>query len=352
MKKCYRCNRQFSDEALMFCPYCGSPLSIDKEWHAEQERKAREKAEAKRKEEEWEAEVAPIRSRYRNAKSRFERYMEDRTFPYKINGSMFYRHNEYLNPIKTLEDLDKLEKGAIVYEDFVDAIENRVDSTNFLRLNGYIDETYKRLMVCYDKMEEFKRSGKYSQRLYDFLKRFVDGGKYEHLASEFFKEESDFDLYGVNHPMEKVSISSISYDDIRKYNLKHDYEYTDRYESVVMEYSRYKVYKTRNYTMFSIDFSYSGIKGKIKNLSSSSPKVGTEIIKVFSDMVIMCEYYEQFTRNYGWSCTKTGVEILKDIQQMNIASFERKNEYKQDQRQFSHYVYTQRMVSGTPKRRW
>ena len=60
MKKCYRCNRQFSDEALMFCPYCGSPLSIDKEWHAEQERKAREKAEAKRKEEEWEAHNAEV----------------------------------------------------------------------------------------------------------------------------------------------------------------------------------------------------------------------------------------------------------------------------------------------------
>lgn len=351
MQKCYRCNIQFSDERIRFCPYCGSPLAIDREYHAELERKEREKEAEKRKQEAWDAKVNPIMEHYRSAKARLRSYTSDSTFPYNLGMALKYPRDSYYKPINDSEVAD-LEKTIEVFEDMVAAIENRVNSTNFPRIKKYLADLLSKVEERFAKLDEYQRNMSGTLLIHDFTKKFLNGGKYSHISSEYYREENDYDIYGTSFNPEKVSLSSIPYKDRERYHLKADYEYSDSYDNVTVEYFRYKVYRARNYTTITWDFSYSGIKGLINRLSLSTLKLGTEIIKIYSDLNDLYDYLFPITRSYGWSGEKKDDVLKKDIQAMRYHSFQMKSDYVQEPRKFDHYYYFGRMKGTLKSRRW
>ena len=182
MKKCYRCNKSFSDN-YAFCPLCGSKLNIDREHEVKKERKRKE-AEAKKKEEaetkrKSEESSREISKRYDAIYSTLEAIRE-------LNCPCFYTRDRYSG--QEHYTLEELEKKARIYNGQLDAnlLKEMKDELNKLATElkntiSSLDEQTKKIhSICYNGkgIREWWEDLKDIETFISLAKAFIDGKEF------------------------------------------------------------------------------------------------------------------------------------------------------------------------------
>ena len=336
MQKCYKCNIQFKDEKVRFCPYCGSPLAIDKEWQAEQDRKEKEYQEEQRRIEEWKQKSIPIISRALNAYNPLRELIKDKTFPYKLFSTregypMFSENVAYGNEAQ----LKTLEETAVLFEDLYGAAYNQGDTQ---RVNRLLDFIKSKLDSFESNVAKYEAYSCKSADLLSFVKKFLTGGVLELETETYTRQTSRFDL-GIeilndSHPLiETVSYQSISYSDREKYRIQPPENANPGWR---FTYHRFPIYEEKTHFIVHFNFSAYGIKGKIKNISYSTPDWGKKLLAIYSDLNVLDFWLSGFVQNYS----APSKEFKKDeLETLRLFSVERKKEAKKEPRKIIGYEY-------------
>ena len=360
MKKCYRCDIQFKDEKVKFCPYCGSPLEIDREWEAEERRKREEKEAIERKKALWVERCAPHIQKYQEINNRLSRF---RFNGYKYREVISYLDNEYgrvfsyySKEIETEEKLNLL----ISINDYVStlliALENNINSSNFYDVKKILDDKYNELKTLYNDLKFYKNNGSCPSIAYDFTFDIIYGGKFYLKNETKVYEKSDFDIAQAkgdySYKGEEVSFYSIPTSDKQKYNLLSDYEYCHKhnYEKCEIHYYRGMIYKKERYEKIYYDFGYSGISDKINHLSSYDRNVNDLYLSYYADLLNVCA----ILRDIIFKIKNSVIEInTSSIMNINLLSFEKKFETKEtDFVKTYKYEYYQAVKNTVLKKSW
>ena len=293
MQKCYKCDLQFRDDNVRFCPYCGSPLAVDKEWQQAEKRKeeeARRKEEEKRnlqkKKEEWDLLCKPHLAKYEEnmnglKKFNFESYKYYNLVKsaQKLYSSGWDSYGRFTG-VSSLEGLEKLKKANAECETILSLLNGNISGSNFSTAKSYLTKKYQELKDLIEELKFYNRNNIYPSILIDMFNAFRRGGKFKFNETMYSQTEDQFTIDAMKgltqtdtmKKLEEVSYLSIPREERTKYNITTDYEYANKYhyDNVVMKYYRYKLYtKTTTSTTY-FDFGYEGYDDKVSRLSSVS----------------------------------------------------------------------------------
>ena len=297
MQKCYKCNRQFKDESIRFCPYCGSPLAVDKEWEAAEkqriakenaERIAREKAaEEKRKNREM---AGPLISHMRELDAELRSIKDRNQYYVPFSG---YRWPD----LETREGLEQLKKDIQEREDYLSAYNNNGDKNLVDRLLEILKRELDKLNGYYNKFKGYQAyQSEDWKSLKDLLSAFFNGGKItlDHSESNIL---DNHDALGNITPTEIVPSSLVPNNEVRKligYNSSSDYVFR-----------RYKVYKRHGEYFLYLTFPYGGMSSFIRGITYSSKDWGTKYLRALTDIQLFNEFLEKHASSYTWMGLKS-----------------------------------------------
>ena len=287
MQKCYKCDLQFKDDKVRFCPYCGSPLAIDKEW-AEKQRKLEEERlreeEEKRQElkrlELWNQKCKDHIEKQRELTKRLRKY-DFTTFKYKdlvkylISKYRFtYNHYGDFIGVKDEDELKRLIDTNNEVSLALDLLDGNVVSANFNGIKNLIDTKYKEFKVNVDELKFYNKNAGFSKFFIDFCDYFNNGGKFKYEEKTIKAETNDFikaqerGEYVTSVKGTEVSYLSIPHNDKVKYHIISESEYASKFgwDSVDMKYYRFNIYEDVTTTISYYDFGLKGYLGNIQSL--------------------------------------------------------------------------------------
>ena len=353
MQKCYKCNLQFQDDRVHFCPYCGSALAVDREWKEEQERKRLEEEKRKEIERLWNEKVEIVDNRARQARhDLYDYHGEAYQFTYRKMERILENYNFRFTKPSSEEQLKKYSDNVRKVEDFCTALKKGINSSNFT----YFKEILKsNLCIINDTYSRLLLNPKATTRIKEFLKGFLKGGKILWLkqGSEMEKDDlSESQINGTKFTPEEISLTAIPYTDRKKYNVRDECDFSD-YEYVKIKYYRYKIYKSNHYLMEYINFGSVGMEKLVNDLSQYSSDVNDKFLQYYDDINIVIDFVNQINDNIrNYIEPKFGVieDVMKKTK-LRIAKME--YESKDDPYTFKGYAYYHHVTERGPQRkRW
>lgn len=331
MQKCYKCLRQFEDHSIRFCPYCGTPLAIDKEWAEEEKRKKEKEESARRAREAAEAE------RKKNSEAAAPYLSKLRALTQELNelrkpGLYYVPFPEYysLPNLDTKEGLEGLKKEVQLREDYMAAHNNNGDKALVDRLVLGLKEDLAQLEELITKLKGYNayQSADYKAVL-ELVNAFTKGGKVT-LAHNVSDNEVPYDASGKFATFEPVSASLIPDAEIKKligYRNASDFTFV-----------RIKVYNSHSEYSLYVTFPYGGISSFIRGITYTARDWGTKYLMALTDIHTFTENLKKYTAFYTWHGLSTG--LRNDFQ--NIYTGEMTNKNIGPIVTFDHYDYLSR----------
>lgn len=296
MKKCYKCNVQFDNDAARFCPYCGSPLAIDKEWQAEQDRKARQASEAQARADAWNAKSGPVLKRWRDIYSQYSRLRHDSTFPFYL-----LQFREPWN-VRTDTELEALTWQAEFMEEYMAAVSNSGGSDMVQRFKKRCLSELETLNKHISKLQSYSpSSGSGLAIILDFAKKVRDGGRVQFkrdLQNWVSEEQKPGDKYGGSNWFE-CSFKDIPYADMQKYNITGYHKGGDYRDTYEIKYYRCRLYREESWRLVTIDLGYSSMQSRINGVSNYASDWGKKLLGCYSDLKFVNDWLSKHTDSYG-----------------------------------------------------
>ena len=350
MKKCYRCGRGFDNDELRFCPYCGGELEIDREWLAkvnkekdELERKNREKAE-------WEAKCQPYITKGRELRSKLSRYNFDN-----------YKYIEVVKeairsvPVGSISELtvgdnaglNQLISGINHAESLLIALENNINSSNFMTFRNILMNKYHELKSELNFLKIYTDNKAIPLALYNYVNSFIEGGifilkeqKYELKENEFDRaiNKGNYDFKG-----EEVSYSSIPDYEKNIYKIESVGHFClhHNYRDCKIKYYRAKLYRKITIYRTAIKFN-GGLKSLISSFTSTTSSLSEKFLSYYNDLLGVLEIVK--SNNIFVKVNRMGKAfevIMADINNLKLATFPKTNETIDDGFKEIGYAYRQ-----------
>lgn len=342
MKKCYKCDLQFDNDKLSYCPYCGTPLAMDREYYAELTKQQKEQAEKEAKAKAWKDRARAIDERYIAAWRGLNAVR--RGIPYAFPA--FHQ----LDEPRDEKDLALMEKQTTLLEDLRNALDKKAPKGSFPRYASYLNrdlEDVKKQAASLERMVKTTRCGAFCHQI---ISLFLHGGSISRRGDTHKGiEECDYvggadpkDLAGYEpRGLETVSYSSISYEDIEKYHLRErgdlaDWRLREGYRVV---YVRWPIHAEDYWTETTLSFPSGGIEKKIENLKRLS-SFEEEFLKIYSDLQKVYSYLCEYSRSYH--VRDDTEEVLRQFRSMLLFTLEIKEEHKTQRRNLG-YRYSTRV---------
>ena len=367
MQKCYKCDLQFQDDRVRFCPYCGSPLAVDKEWALEQKRIQEEKRRAEEEKElarqkkaAWDNKCRPHIEKYEEIiaslrRFNFDAYSYKKLVDFLIKRYSFLNNNYYekfsgLNSDDALDYFIKLNKET---EIIVDAMNDKVSSQNIDNLKKILELKYKELKEYIEDLKFYNRNKAFHSFFIDYFNAFARGGmvKYGDETRKYEMNEFEIaDQKGLSPDSVRgteVSYSSIPYNYREKWHIITAEEYAQKYGyvSVEMKYYRYNIYEVVYNSMKYYDFGSRGYEGTINSLYYTSKDCANTIVKYYSDLVTLSEQAKKFSDDIKKLKKSIGeLEEKKAIESLKIFTSERKYESSKDDSKVVGYIYNKKII--------
>lgn len=328
MKKCYKCDLQFDNDKLSYCPYCGTPLAMDREYYAELAKQQKEQAEKEAKAKAWKDRVNPIYERYEAAWRglRALRCGSPYAFP------AFRR----LDEPRDEKELALMEKQTTLLEDLRNALDKKAPKGSFPRYASYLNqdlETVKKLAAMLETRLKEERYGAFCHQI---ISLFLHGGSISRSwgagigieQCDYVGGENPKDLAGYERRgLETVSYSSISYEDREKFHLRDPDNLEDwqKREGCHVVYKRWPIHAEEYWMETTFSFPSGGIEKKIENLKRLS-SFEEEFLKIYSDLQKVYDYLYEYYRSYHYRDDTE--EVLGKFRGMMLFTLEMKEERK------------------------
>ena len=332
MKKCYKCDLQFDNDKLFYCPYCGAPLAMDREYHAELAKKEKEQAEKEAKAKAWKDRARSIDKRYVAAWDGFVALR--RGSPYAL--PVFHR----LDEPRDEKELALMEEQKTLMEDLRNALDKKAPKGSFPRYASYLNHELEGVKKQAASLETMVKAKGCSAFCHQIISLFLHGGSISHRGDTHNGIEQCDYVGGANPKdsdgfrpkgLETVGYSSISYEDRKKYNLREpdnlaDWEKREGYRVV---YRRWPIHAEDYWTETTLSFPSGGIEKKIENLKRLS-SFEEEFLKIYSDLQKVYSYLREYSRSYPGR--DDAEEVLRQFRGMLLFTLEMKEERKTQRR--------------------